>query len=85
MDTNVNGNLLTLKWSRPQTAALPKIWKTFYATDVNSETLTEYRIQDLPESRHEDAIKHMISTYFMDEPMISTLSKFHKFYSNIAG
>ncbi len=70
-------NLLKLKWSRPQTTEFPKIWKTFFARDINSEKLIEYRIQDLPESRFEEAIKHMRANYLQDEPITNTLSKFH--------
>lgn len=72
MDTK----LLKVKWSRPQTTEFPKIWKTFLATDINSEQLVEYRIQDLPESRFDDAIKHMISNYLQGEPVTCVLSKF---------
>lgn len=73
-------NLLKLKWTRPQTTEYPKVWKTFYASDIdNVENLVAYRIQDLPESRFDDAIQHMIANYLKDEPVTATLSKFFKF------
>lgn len=68
-------SLVRLKWSRPQTSEFPKIWKTFYAPDIDGK-LVEYRIQDLPECRFLDAIEHMKSNYLQDEPVTSTLSKF---------
>lgn len=68
-------NLINLKWSRPQSTEYPKIWRTFMARDLNSDQLVEYRIQDLPESRFEDAVNHMISNYLKDEPLTNTLSK----------
>lgn len=67
-------NLIKLKWARTQTAEYPKIWRRFAARDLNSDKLVEYRIQDLPESRFEDAVKHMIANYLKDEPMTNTLS-----------
>lgn len=73
---DVSSDLLKLKWSRPETSEFPKIWKTFFAPDVDSSELVEYRIQDLPESRFEDAIQHMVSNYLKDEPMTFALSKF---------
>ncbi|KAJ6650023.1 Phosphatase Herzog, partial [Pseudolycoriella hygida] len=69
MDTN----MISLKWSRPQTT-YPKIWSRFYATDLNSKDLIEYRIQDLPESRFEDAIQHMLANYLKDEPITRVLN-----------
>lgn len=75
-------SLIKLKWTRPQTTEYPKIWKTFFAPDLNSEKIVEYRIQDLPENRFEDAIKHMVSNYLKDEPITYVLSKFYCFYSS---
>lgn len=72
---NANTTLIKLKWSRPQTTEFPKIWKTFYAPDISSDKLVEYRIQDLPESRFDDAIKHMVANYLKDEPATYSLSK----------
>lgn len=72
----VNADLLEFKWFRPKTSEFPKIWRTFSAADISSDVLVEYRIQDLPESRFEDAIKHMVSNYLKDEPLTFALSKF---------
>lgn len=71
-----SSNLIKLNWSRPQTTEYPKIWRKFKARDLNSDELIEYRIQDLPESRLEDAVEHMISNYLKDEPITHALSKF---------
>lgn len=64
---------LKLHWTRPTTADYPKIWRTFVGRDVNSDKLTEYRIEDLTESRFDDAIKHMEAFYLRDEPVSQVL------------
>lgn len=45
-------------WKRPDHIEYPKVWLTFQAKDLNSDNLVEYRIQDVPENRFEDVIKH---------------------------
>ncbi|XP_037048195.1 uncharacterized protein LOC119082720 isoform X2 [Bradysia coprophila] len=71
---DASADLFKFKWSRPETSEFPKIWKTFFAPDIRSKELVEYRIQDLPESRFEDAIKHMAANYLKDEPMTFALN-----------
>ncbi|KAG4071497.1 hypothetical protein HA402_011651 [Bradysia odoriphaga] len=60
---------IKLLWTRPITADYPKIWRTFIGRDVDSDKLTEYRIQDLTESRYDDTINHMEAFYLKDEPV----------------
>lgn len=64
-----------LKWKRPETSEYPKIWHTFKAKDVDSDQLVEYRIQDLPESRFEEAIQLMTSNFCKDEPLNQALGE----------
>lgn len=66
----------TLEWKRPSEVPYPVIWKTFKALDLDKQHEVEYRIQDLPESMYEDAIKHMLENYLRDEPIANCWSKF---------
>lgn len=75
----MSGELLKLKWTRPATVEYPKGWSTFKARDLDSDELVEYRIQDLPESRFEDAIKQMIEHYLPDEPITQVLGSCFSF------
>lgn len=68
--------LLPLEWVRPAASEFPKVWRTFKAADLDSDELIEYRIQDLPEDRFDDAIKHLLANYMMDEPITSALRNF---------
>lgn len=68
--------LLKLSWKRPQTTEFPKIWRTFKARDLDSDELVGYHIQDLPESRFEDAITHMIANYLKDRVVCLTIGNF---------
>ena len=61
-----------LKWSRPSNVAFPSVWLRFEARDVDSDALVEYRIQDLPEDRFEDAIKHMTQYFLADHTIGKT-------------
>lgn len=60
---------IKLKWKRPDSIKYPKIWHTFNARDLNSNELVEYRIQDLPASRVQDAYDHLLENYIKDVPM----------------
>lgn len=46
----------------------PNVWLTFKAPDDNGE-LVNYRIQDLPEERFEDGVKHMRANFLLDEAL----------------
>lgn len=60
---------LSLKWKRPDSVEYPKVWHTFMARDTDSDDLVEYRIQDLPPERANDAYEHMLGNYILDEPV----------------
>lgn len=66
---------IRLNWIRPSSVEYPKIWHTFKARDVDSDQLVEYIIQDLPQSRAEDAYKHMYEGYIQDQPIAQQFSK----------
>lgn len=56
------------KFVRPSHIPYPNVWLTFDAPDDNGD-LVKYRIQDLPEERFEDAIKHMRANFLLDETL----------------
>lgn len=60
---------LSLHWKRPERLEYPKVWHTFKARDLNSDNLVEYRIQDLPLEKADEAYEHMFSNYVQDEPI----------------
>ena len=62
-----------LSWTRPVNVPFPNVWLRFKAKDTESDKLVEYRIQDLPEDRFEDAIQHMTDNYLVDEPIAKSL------------
>lgn len=68
-------NIIQLKWKRPESLEYPKIWHRFMARDLKSDKLVEYRIEDLTESRAEEAMKHMKEFYLADEPVSQALGK----------
>ncbi|KAJ6639129.1 Arylalkylamine N-acetyltransferase 1 [Pseudolycoriella hygida] len=67
------GKWLTLRWTRPKTVDYPKVWRTFTGRDLDSDKLIEYRIEDLTESRFDDAIRHLEAFYLRDEPVSQVL------------
>ncbi|XP_055310814.1 uncharacterized protein LOC129573785 [Sitodiplosis mosellana] len=64
---------LAFIWKRPNTIAFPKVWHTFQARDLDSDELIEYRIQDLPLDRFDEALEHMNANYNQDEPIAQVL------------
>lgn len=67
--------MVCLKWKRPETSEYPKTWLTFQAKDIDSNELVEYRIQDLPESRYEEAVQFMAANFCKDEPLSQAFGK----------
>uniref|UniRef100_T1E2B1 N-acetyltransferase domain-containing protein n=1 Tax=Psorophora albipes TaxID=869069 RepID=T1E2B1_9DIPT len=63
-------------WRRPVEIEHPRVWITFKARDLDSERLVNYRIQDLPLDRVQDAIGHMKRYFLHDEPMCSSVGLF---------
>ncbi|GBP87834.1 hypothetical protein EVAR_68738_1 [Eumeta japonica] len=55
-------------YQRPQDLAYPKVWCRFRVKNPNSGVEMKFKVQDLSEDMHEDAMK-LLSKYFMrDEP-----------------
>uniref|UniRef100_A0A336LWE4 CSON003498 protein n=1 Tax=Culicoides sonorensis TaxID=179676 RepID=A0A336LWE4_CULSO len=56
-------------WSRLNFDEFPKVYMRFKAKDCESDDLVEYRIQDLPENRFDDALNFMFhDQYLREEP-----------------
>lgn len=54
----------------------PKVWTEFEAKETKtSDKLVKYRIEDLTEDRFDDAIKHMMENYLLDEPIAVACGK----------
>lgn len=68
-----NDKGLSLKWKRPETVEYPKVWHTFMARDLDSDELVEYRIQDLPLEKANEAMEHMQENWLKDEPVAQVL------------
>lgn len=60
---------MSKKNRRPANLPYPNEWLSFQALSVNGESLVQYRIQDLPPGRFEDAVKHMTKYFLSDEPL----------------
>ncbi|XP_037030531.1 uncharacterized protein LOC119070347 [Bradysia coprophila] len=55
------------KFKRPSNIPFPTVWYRFQLKDPYSETLVNYRIEDLTPNRYEDAIKHLVAHFLPDE------------------
>lgn len=75
------GNIIHMKWKRPNSVEYPKVWHRFMARDLNSNKLVEYRIEDLTDDRAEDAYQHMRDNYLAGEPVTVVLGKNCQFTS----
>lgn len=62
------GDTLNFKWTRPN-SEYPRVWNTFMAKDIDSDELVEYRIQDSPESREDEAVQFMAERMCKEEPL----------------
>lgn len=71
----MSNDKIKLNWCRPKSVEYPKIWHTFNARDVDTDQLVQYRIQDLPQSRAEDAYQHMFEGYIQDQPIVQQYSE----------
>lgn len=60
---------MVYSWRRPSNIPFPSVWLTFKEKDLNSKNLVEYRVQDLPIDRFNDAIEHMTVNFLADAPM----------------
>lgn len=56
------------EWKRPEHLPYPSVWLRFKAKkSKDSDELVDYRVQDLPEERFEEALQHMIDNFLHDE------------------
>lgn len=63
-------------WKRPLSAVpYPNVWLKFTAKLKNSDISVNYRVQDLPEDRFEDAIAFMKEIYIAGEPLAQSIGK----------
>ncbi|XP_062564495.1 uncharacterized protein LOC134227163 [Armigeres subalbatus] len=62
-------------WNRPDHVPFPHTWHTFQARDPTAadDRLINYRVQDLPPERAEDAVRHMCTYFLKDEPICRSL------------
>lgn len=56
-------------FKRPVNLEFPHVYCTFTAKDRGSDEMTEYRIQDIPEDRYEEAVDMMANVFLPDEPL----------------
>lgn len=69
---------LGLQWARPENVPYPTLWRAFEAKErKNSDKLAKFVIQDLPEDRFEDAIRHMTEYYMVDHPIMCGKSQWN--------
>lgn len=67
--------IIHMKWKRPDSVEFPRVWHRFQSRDLNSDKLVEYRIEDLQESRADEAFNHMRDNYLADEPISHAFGK----------
>lgn len=57
-------------WRRPRELAFPVKYYKFVTRDKDSNRLVEYRVEDIPESRYEEACKFMVKHFIPHEPKL---------------
>ncbi|XP_031641118.1 uncharacterized protein LOC116352560 [Contarinia nasturtii] len=62
-----------LKRKNGESSSSDEIYEIFYDKDVNSTKMVEYRIQDIPFSKFDDAVNLMAEYYNKLEPMTESL------------
>jgi hypothetical protein len=55
------------KFKRPETLSFPQVYYTFKAKNKNSDEIVEYRVQDLPIEKYEEAVDFMVKYFLPDE------------------
>lgn len=65
------------KYERPKCLEFPKVYHTFKAKDVDSDSLVTYRVQDLPEEYYERALE-LMANYQLPEETLSASKKLSK-------
>lgn len=65
-----------LAWKRPLgVVSYPNIWFEFSAKPKNSDKTFNYRVQDLPEDRFEDAMAFMKRVFIAGEPLAQSVGE----------
>lgn len=57
-------------WQRPSELFLPVKYYKFVTKDKDSDKLVEYRVEDIPESRYEEACRFMVKHFVPHEPKL---------------
>lgn len=57
-------------WQRPDELFFPVKYYKFVTRDKGSDKLVEYRVEDIPESRYEEACRFMVKHFVPFEPKL---------------
>jgi hypothetical protein len=57
-------------WQRPSELCFPVKYYKFVTKDRDSDNLVEYRVEDIPESRYEEACRFMVKHFVPYEPKL---------------
>lgn len=57
-------------WQRPSDLSFPVKYYEFVTRDRDSDALVEYRVEDIPESRYEEACRFMVKHFVPYEPKL---------------
>jgi ribosomal protein S18 acetylase RimI-like enzyme len=55
------------KFKRPESLSFPQVYYTFKAKNKKSDEIVEYRVQDLPIEKYEEAVDFMVKYFLPDE------------------
>ncbi|GAB0087130.1 uncharacterized protein DMENIID0001_014070 [Sergentomyia squamirostris] len=61
--------MVSNKWKRPESVPFPSVWRRFKAKDAETGEMVNYRVEDLPEDRYEEAVELLVEHFLKDEPM----------------
>lgn len=57
-------------WQRPSELSFPVQYYKFVTKDRDSDQLIEYSVEDIPESRYEEACRFMVKHFVPSEPKL---------------
>lgn len=55
------------KFQRPESLSFPHVYYTFKAKDKDSDSIVEYRVQDLPEEFYDSALELIVKHFLPEE------------------
>lgn len=61
-------------FKRPKSVSYPQVYYRFKAKDKHSENVVEYRVQDLPGERFEEAVEFMVKNFLPYETICSSVN-----------